>query len=82
MFLIAGDFEVWWLQLIAGIAEIGLGFWAAGYWSRSVVLLVALIGASASFRGITMVLLAFKLYALRERRREGARIPVRATRAA
>jgi uncharacterized membrane protein HdeD (DUF308 family) len=72
------DFEVWWLQLIAGIAELGLGFWAAGYWSRSVVLLVAWIGASMLFRGITMVLLAFKLHALSE----GERIPVRVARAA
>jgi uncharacterized membrane protein HdeD (DUF308 family) len=72
------DFEVWWLQLIAGIAELGLGFWAAGYWSRSVVLLIAWIGASMLFRGMMLILLGFKLHALRD----GERIPVRAARAA
>jgi uncharacterized membrane protein HdeD (DUF308 family) len=71
-------FELWWLQLIAGVAEVALAFWAAGYWNRSVVLLVAWIGASTMFRGIVMILLGFKLAALRE----GERVPVHAARAA
>jgi uncharacterized membrane protein HdeD (DUF308 family) len=28
------DIEVWWLQLIGGIIEIALGFWAAGYYGQ------------------------------------------------
>jgi hypothetical protein len=35
------EIEVWWLQLIGGITELALGFWAAGYYGRSAVLLVA-----------------------------------------
>jgi uncharacterized membrane protein HdeD (DUF308 family) len=26
------EIEVWWLQLVGGITEVLLGFWAAGYW--------------------------------------------------
>ena len=35
------EIEVWWLQLVGGIIEIVLGFWAAGYYGRSTVLLIA-----------------------------------------
>jgi uncharacterized membrane protein HdeD (DUF308 family) len=30
--------EIWWLQLIGGIIELALGFWAAGYYGRSAIL--------------------------------------------
>jgi uncharacterized membrane protein HdeD (DUF308 family) len=53
--------DVWWLQLVAGIVELLLGFWAAGYYGRSVTLLVAWVGVSALLRGITEIILAFKL---------------------
>lgn len=43
-----------------------LGFWAAGNWSRSVVLLVAWVGATAMFRGVAMITFGFKLRALQE----------------
>ena len=33
------EIHVWWLQLIVGIVEVLIGFWAAGYWGRSAVLL-------------------------------------------
>src|SRR2546430_185640 len=33
------EVEVWWLQLVGGIIELALGFWAAGYYGRSAVLL-------------------------------------------
>jgi uncharacterized membrane protein HdeD (DUF308 family) len=77
-FLAAGAFDVvaalatrtgnsvWWFQLLAGVAQIALGFWAAGNWSRSAVLLVAWIGASTMFRGVAMIVLGFKLHALRQ----------------
>ena len=44
-----------------GIAELLIGFWAAAYFGRSVILLVAWVGARALLRGITEILLAFKL---------------------
>ena len=56
-----GEVELWWLRLAVGIAELLLGFWAAGYFGRSVVLLVVWIGATALTRGITDVLQAFAL---------------------
>jgi uncharacterized membrane protein HdeD (DUF308 family) len=37
-----------WVQLVSGIFEVALGFRAAGYWSRSVFLLVAFVGAVTS----------------------------------
>jgi uncharacterized membrane protein HdeD (DUF308 family) len=76
-FLAAGAFDVvaafatraenslWWFQLLAGVAQIALGFWAAGNWTRSVVLLVAWIGASTMFRGVAMIVFGFKLHGLR-----------------
>jgi uncharacterized membrane protein HdeD (DUF308 family) len=57
--------SLWWFQLLAGVAQIALGFWAAGNWTRSAVLLVAWIGASTMFRGVAMIVLGFKLHALR-----------------
>jgi uncharacterized membrane protein HdeD (DUF308 family) len=75
-FVVAGAFDVvaalatrvenqaWWFQLLAGAIQVGLGFWAAGNWGRSVVLLVAWIGAVAMFRGIAMILFGFRLLAL------------------
>lgn len=60
-----GESDVWWLQLVIGIAELLIGFWAAGYFGRSVILLVAFVGAGALLRGITEIILAFKLRALK-----------------
>lgn len=37
--------ELWWLNLIAGAAEILLAFWAAGYFGRKTILLIAWEGA-------------------------------------
>jgi uncharacterized membrane protein HdeD (DUF308 family) len=44
-----------------GIIELALGFWAAGYWSRSAILLVAWVAAFAVIRGVTNIVLAFRL---------------------
>jgi uncharacterized membrane protein HdeD (DUF308 family) len=55
------EIEIWWLQLAVGIAEILLGFWAAGYFGDSAILLVAWVGASALMRAITEIIFAFKL---------------------
>jgi uncharacterized membrane protein HdeD (DUF308 family) len=55
------EIEVWWLQLIVGIIEVLLGFWAAGYYGRSAVLLVAWVAAIAIMRGINDIVLAFRV---------------------
>jgi uncharacterized membrane protein HdeD (DUF308 family) len=58
------EIEVWWLQLIGGIIEIVLGFWAAGYYGRSAVLLVAWVAAFTIIRGVRDIVLAFRVRAL------------------
>jgi uncharacterized membrane protein HdeD (DUF308 family) len=55
------EIDVWWLQLIGGIIELALGFWAAGYYGRSAVLLVAWVAAFAIIRGIRDIVLAFRI---------------------
>jgi uncharacterized membrane protein HdeD (DUF308 family) len=51
----------WWLLLITGVAELLIGFWAAGSWGISVVVLVAWVGAAALMRGLTEIVAAFQL---------------------
>jgi uncharacterized membrane protein HdeD (DUF308 family) len=51
----------WWLLLITGVAELLIGFWAAGSWGISAVVLVAWVGAAALLRGLTEVVAAFQL---------------------
>jgi uncharacterized membrane protein HdeD (DUF308 family) len=58
------EIEVWWLQLVGGIIELLLGFWAAGYYGRSAVLLVAWVAAFAVIRGVMDIVLAFRVHAL------------------
>jgi uncharacterized membrane protein HdeD (DUF308 family) len=55
------EIEVWWLQLVGGLIEVGLGFWAAGYWGRSAVLLVAWVAAFAVIRGVREIVFAFRV---------------------
>lgn len=55
------EIEVWWLQLVGGIVLVVLGFWAAGYYGRSAVLLVAWVAAFAIIRGIRDIVLAFRV---------------------
>jgi uncharacterized membrane protein HdeD (DUF308 family) len=55
------EIEVWWLQLIAGIVELAIGLWAAGYYGRSAILLVAWVGAIAIIRGVRDIVLAFRI---------------------
>ena len=54
--------ELWWLQLILGVVEVLIGFWAVGYTGRSVALLVIWVGASALARGISSIVLGFGLH--------------------
>ena len=60
-----GEFDLWWVQLVAGLLEIGLAFWVAGSFRDKVILLVVYTGLVAVSRGITELFLAFKLKGLR-----------------
>jgi uncharacterized membrane protein HdeD (DUF308 family) len=51
----------WWLQLIGGIILVVLAFWAAGYYGRSAVLLIAWVAAFALIRGIRDFVFAFRV---------------------
>jgi uncharacterized membrane protein HdeD (DUF308 family) len=55
------EISVWWLQLIGGILEVALGFWAGGYYGRSAVLLVAWVAAFALIRSVRDYVLAFRI---------------------
>jgi uncharacterized membrane protein HdeD (DUF308 family) len=55
------EIEVWWLQLVGGIIEVLLGFWAAGYYGRSSILLIAWVAAFALIRGVRDIVLAFRV---------------------
>ena len=64
--------DLWWLTLILGFVEIGLAFWAVGYFRGSAILLVAWIGAMTLIRGITEILLAFRLRSVKKELTETA----------
>jgi uncharacterized membrane protein HdeD (DUF308 family) len=66
-FVTKGQFELWWLQLVAGIVEILLAFWVAGNFREKAILLVIYVGVVALTRGITEIFLALKLRGLRGR---------------
>ena len=66
-FVTRAIFDLWWLQLIFGFLEIGLAFWVAGAFQRSVILLVVYVGIVALSRGITELFFAFKLKDLNRR---------------
>jgi uncharacterized membrane protein HdeD (DUF308 family) len=51
----------WWVQLISGLLELALGFWAAGSFRVSASLLVAFVAAMTLIRGVTQISLAFSL---------------------
>jgi uncharacterized membrane protein HdeD (DUF308 family) len=59
-----GEFELWWLQLVAGLLEIGLAFWVAGSFRDKVILLIVYTGLAALSKGVTELFLAFKLRSL------------------
>jgi uncharacterized membrane protein HdeD (DUF308 family) len=51
--------DTWWVQLLVGIAEILIGFWAAGDFGHKSVLLVVWVGVLALTRGISAITFAF-----------------------
>jgi uncharacterized membrane protein HdeD (DUF308 family) len=62
------EIDIWWLQLIGGIIELFLGFWAAGYYGRSAVLLIAWVAAFTLIRGVRDLVLAFRVRDLQHAR--------------
>ena len=59
--------EMWWLELLVGIAEVLIGFWAVSYPGNSLILLALWVGASALARGIVSIFLAFRIKGARDR---------------
>jgi uncharacterized membrane protein HdeD (DUF308 family) len=49
----------WWVLLLVGLAELAIGFWAAGSWNVSVVVLVSWVAAGALVHGIGQIASAF-----------------------
>ena len=66
-FLTRQESDLWWIQLVVGIVEILLAFWVAGSFREKTILLVAYVGVIGLTRGITELILAFKLRGLRPR---------------
>jgi uncharacterized membrane protein HdeD (DUF308 family) len=60
------DNPAWWLQLMVGIAEILIGFWAAGDFGNKTILLVIWVGVLALTRGISAITFAFVAREFRE----------------
>jgi len=60
------EVDLWWLTMIAGIFEIILGIWAAGYPGRSAALLIIWIGIGAMIRGFVEITMAFQVKHLSE----------------
>jgi uncharacterized membrane protein HdeD (DUF308 family) len=60
-FVTKGDVDHWWLQLVVGLVELGLAFWVAGNFYEQVILLVVYVGVLCLSKGITDVMLAFRL---------------------
>jgi uncharacterized membrane protein HdeD (DUF308 family) len=60
-------FDLWWIQFVVGILEILLAFWVAGNFREKTILLVVYVGVIGLSRGITELIVAFKLLTLRRR---------------
>ena len=69
-FIFRGSFDIamafmgsrvpgWWVLLLVGLAEIAIGFWAAGSWKASVVVLVSWVAAGALIHGVGQIASAF-----------------------
>jgi uncharacterized membrane protein HdeD (DUF308 family) len=69
--------DAWWLQLVGGIIELALGLWAAGYWGRSAILLVAWVAAFALIRGVRDIVLAFQVREIQHGAAEASTAPAR-----
>ena len=64
--LISHPAHLWWVGLVVGTIEILLAFWAAGYFRGSAIILVAWVAAMTLLRGITEIVMAFRLRKLKK----------------
>jgi uncharacterized membrane protein HdeD (DUF308 family) len=64
--LVSHPEHLWWVGLIVGVIEILIAFWAAGYFRGSAILLVAWVAALTLMRGITEIVMAFRLRRLKK----------------
>ena len=62
------DVPLWWIQLIAGLAQIIVGFWAVSWTERQAVLLLVWVGVSALTRGLMEIVFAFQLRSVNKER--------------
>jgi uncharacterized membrane protein HdeD (DUF308 family) len=53
--------HLWWVGLIVGVIELLVAFWAAGYFQGSAILLVVWVAALTLMRGVTEIVMAFRL---------------------
>jgi uncharacterized membrane protein HdeD (DUF308 family) len=53
----------WWVGLVVGLLQFGLGVWAVGSPGRELLLLVNLVGVSMVFYGVSEIFAAFALRA-------------------
>lgn len=60
-----GALQFRWITFLLGVAELLLGFWAAGYFGNRAVLLVVWVGALALTRAVADVIEAFAIRGLR-----------------
>jgi len=51
----------WWIGLLVAIADLVIGFWAAGDFGHKTILLVVWVGVAALTRGIMQIVMAFQL---------------------
>jgi uncharacterized membrane protein HdeD (DUF308 family) len=65
-FATKAEYEMWWVQLVLGLIEIGLAFWVAGDFQRKATLLIVYVGIVALSKGLTDIFLAFKLKSLQK----------------
>src|SRR5262249_20271617 len=64
-FLSKAGLRTWWIQFFVGLAEIVIGFWAAGDFGHKTILLVVWVGVAALTRGISAITFAFAARELR-----------------
>ncbi len=57
--------DLWWILLIVGLIQLGLAFWVAGNFDEQIILLVVYVGVICLSKGITDIILAFRLRELR-----------------
>jgi uncharacterized membrane protein HdeD (DUF308 family) len=57
--------DFWWIQLLIGIVEIVIGFWAAGDFGHRQILLIVWVGVVALTRGVAAIIVGFAARDLR-----------------